>query len=123
MDVSEKTRLEMEAGAKQLAIVNGKDLSPDYLAAVIRTQERDAQLRRWIVSGKIKIEEPTRYQQGTVRYKREPGDRDPNEVTIHVLPKAGGPKFTDTEAVKSGGYPSEVLIANIALYLQSVGEL
>lgn len=123
MDLSEKTRLEMEAGAKQLAIVNGTPLSPDYLAAVVRTQQRDAQLRRWIVEKKVKVEEPTRHQQGNVRYYNDPALGLVKEVTITVLPHKGGPTFTDAEALKSGGYPSEVLIANIALALQAMGEL
>lgn len=123
MDVSEKTRLEMEAGAKQLAVVNGVDLSPDYLAAVLRTQERDAQLRRWIVDRKVRVEEPSRHQQGNVRYRNDPLEARVKEVTITVLPDRGGPSFTDTAALKSGGYPSEVLIANIALALQAMGEL
>jgi hypothetical protein len=123
MDLAEKTRLEMEAGAKQLAVVNGKPLSPEYMQAVIRTQERDAQLRRWIVTKKVKVEEPTRYQAGTVRYKRDPGVNEPLEVKIHVMPEKGGPTFTDNEALHTGGYPSEILIANIALALQAMGEL
>jgi hypothetical protein len=121
MDRSEQTRLEMEAGAKQLAIVRGQDLPPDYMAAVIRTQERNAQLRRWITDRKVRVRDPDRYAAGTVRYKRAMPEGD--EITIEVLPDKGGPTFTDTEAVKAGSHPSEVLIANIALYLQSVGEL
>lgn len=125
MDMAEKTRLEIEAGARQLAIVNGTPLTPGYMEAVLRTQQRDAQLRRWIVEKKIRIQEPTRFMSGGVRYKREqmPGEKETADVVIHVLPDKGGPTFTDTEALKTGGYPSEVLIANIALYLQSVGEL
>lgn len=123
MDLAEKTRLEMEAGARQLAIVRGADLSPDYLAAVLRTQSRDAQLRRWIVTKKVRVNDPSRYQQGNVRYERTPEERAGQEVTIQAMPDKGGPTFTDSEALKTGGYPSEVLIANIALYLQSVGEL
>lgn len=123
MDMAEKTRLEIEAGAKQLAIVNGTPLTPGYMEAVLRTQQRDAQLRRWIIEKKVRVNEPTRYMQGGVRYKREPGYKEATDVTIHVLPDKGGPTFTDTEALKNGGYPSELLIANIALYLQSVGEL
>lgn len=113
----------MEAGARQLAVVNGTNLSPDYMEAVLRTQQRDAQLRRWITEKKVRIDEPTKYMQGGVRYKRDNPTPEKTDVTITVLPEKGGPKFTDTEALKTGGYPSEVLIANIALYLQSVGEL
>lgn len=120
MDRTERTRLEMEAGARQLAIVQGKPLSPDYLAAVIRTQERDAQLRRWVTANKVKVNDPLRYQAGSVRYKRD-GEPEHSHNIIKVLPD--GPEFTDIDAERTGGYPSEVLIANIALYLQSVGNL
>lgn len=121
MGMSEKTRLEMEAGARQLAVVRGEDLSPEYMAAALRTQERDAQLRRWITGNKVKVLDPARYIAGTVRYKRDLMPDTPTHVVLKVLPD--GPEFTDKEAEKNGGYPSELLIANLALALQAKGML
>lgn len=130
MDVSEKTRLEMEAGARQLAVTNGTDLPPGYMEAIVRTHERNAQLRRWETSGKIVVEHTKRYKSGNVSYKKDnarygvdAGAPETWHTIIHVLPAKDGPSFSDIEAEKVGAYPSEVLLANIALYLQSVGEL
>jgi succinyl-CoA synthetase beta subunit len=123
-ELSEKTRLEMEAGAKALATQSGSALPPGYMDAIVRTHERHAQLRRWETSGKIRVEHTKRYKSGGVRYKYNDDTlAETWHTMIHVLTERGGPTFTDIDAEQSGAFPSEVLIANIALYLQSVGEL
>lgn len=117
----------MEAGARQIAAAKGEPLSPEYMDAVLRTQQRHAQLRRWENDGKVRVDHTWRYQNGNVRYKHDGLDeRDPGYSTIIVRPRnrdLDAVQFTDKEAEANGSFPSEVLIANIALYLQSIGEL
>lgn len=125
-DMSERTRLEMAAGAQALAAKNDAVLPPDYMEAIIRTHQRNAQLRQWERNGKVRIEDSKRFRSGSVRYQRSDDDplrKEPWERMYHVLPEKGGPTFTDLPAERDGTSPSEVLIANIALALQAMGEL
>lgn len=97
MALIQKTIDEMTAGAKELARQRGEsELPPGYMEAIIRTQQRRKLLTSWEKQGKITIER--------VVYNR-----------IHI----GSLSFDDIDAEKVGGYPSEVLIANIALALDA----
>lgn len=121
-DLSERTKAEMQAGAQRLADLANAPLPPGYMEALLRTHERQALIRRWEAAGKVTLENSRRYRAGNVMYERE----NPPETwhtMYHVLPGRGGPTFTDLEAERAGGSPSEVLVANIALALQAEGEL
>lgn len=115
--LSEKTRLEMEAGAKALAVNNGIDeaLAPEYMAAIIRTQQRMRQLQIWENDRKVEIEYTSHMNVGR--------DGMQHRAYVHVL-DANGRRWTafdDALAERCGGWPSEVLMANIALALQAQG--
>lgn len=97
----------MEAGARAAHKAAGAPLSPTYMADIMRTQERMAQLKKWERDDKVKIEFATRYRTNT---------EEPIRATIvHV----GELQFQDLHAQEVGSWPSEVLIAEIALALMA----
>lgn len=106
----------MAAGARQLAEARGTDLPPDYMDRIIRTQQRHAQLKRWETDGKVEVEHASilsHDKRSTI-----------NRIYVHVLKdKKRFTAFEDLLAEQTGGWPSEVLVANIALALQSEGLL
>lgn len=106
MPISEKTLAEMEAGALALAKSRGEtELSPGYLEAIVRTQMRYNCMRAWEKEGKITI---------------EPVILDnTRRAAAYKLIHCGDVTFDDRDAESRGAYPSEVLIANIALALSS----
>lgn len=116
--LSDKTRAELEAGARQLASNQlGTQLPRGYMDAVMRTGERHAQLQQWERDGKLTIESTKRY----TSQPKEPDGRAGWHMIYNVTD--GGPSFTDIQAEQQGASPSEVLIANIALALMARGRL
>jgi len=110
-ELSERTKAEMRAGAAALAEQQGRPLDPDYLERCLRTQQRMKALRDWEAKGLVTIEQTTSYDM--------PRNMTNYKIIHHVK---NGPSFTDHElAHYSGDYPSEVLIANIALALSALG--
>lgn len=97
-DLSKKTLLEMNAGIEQLR-KNGVDLKPNHLKKMVRSRERRQLLDAWIGSRKV---------------SKVPIE----ELHGHVIGiRVGDQIFYDDEAALAGSYPSEVLIANLALAL------
>lgn len=121
MELSDKTLLEMETGAKQLAAVNGTALEPGYMDGIIRTQQRHSQLTKWERDRKVEIETTSSFVNGTPTGNTSLIHR----TVIHVLDDhhLRWMAFDDILAEKVGGWPSEVLMANVALALQSKGLL
>jgi hypothetical protein len=110
MPLSDKTLAEMQAGALTLAIHRGEiALDPGYMEAMIRTQERAKLMKIWEAEGTIRIEHVIN------PVKPVPGIRPPSYKVIHC----GICTFQDIDAEMSGGYPSEILVANIALAISS----
>lgn len=111
--LSQKTLDEMQAGARTLAQHQGRaagGVDPVALVAGIRSvQERHAALKRWEREGLLTIE----YQSTT--------DHSRNGLKHTILHHVkNGPTLTETpEALLCGGYPSELLTAQIALAISS----
>ena len=106
MPLSERTIEEMKAGAAALAAHAGQHgISPAYMEAMIRTQER----AKWLVSlekeGRIKIVKQARYRTNV--------KEDATRTEVFV----GDNKFTDESAELTGAFPSEVLVAQVAMAL------
>ena len=110
MPLSDKTLAEMEAGALALANQRGESTLPaGYMEAMVRTQERHRLLKNWEKEGKIIIERvirPHRVNPEAIQM-----------ITPYNLVHVGDVTFDDVDAESRGAYPSEVLIANIALCL------
>lgn len=112
--LSEKTIAEMKAGARCLAEqLTAGHVDPDYMAAMIRTQERAKCLRELERDGKIIIEQVTRRH--TNVNKVQGGD---GVLTYHVI-RVGKLEFRDEIGEMTGAWPSEVLVAQIVLALQA----
>lgn len=107
MPLTDKTIAEMKAGAEALAAQRGETLPPGYMEAMVRTQERHRLLKVWEKEGKIIIERVSR------PYKAAPDNIA--MLTSYNLIHCGDQTFDDVEAEGRGAYPSEVLIANLAL--------
>lgn len=113
MPLSEQTIAEMRAGAASVAAHASKDgLDPAYMDAMIRTQQRAKWLRTQEASGKIRTERQTRANTNVK-------DTDPRGVKFisHTVVFVGTVMFTDEAAEETGGFPSEVLVAQIAMAL------
>jgi hypothetical protein len=119
MPLSDKTLAEMEAGALALANQHGENALPPgymeamtgYMEAMIRRQERHRLLKAWEKEGKITVERvmrPTRVNPEAIQM-----------MTSYNLIHCGDVIFDDVDAESRGAYPSEVLIANIALAISS----
>lgn len=112
MPITEQTRLEMQAGAKAVANTRGITLAPDYFDAVLRTADRHAQLMAWEAEGRLRIAKRVLYppldtgSTGSTRW-----------IEIQIGTKL---KFDTRETEKDmGAFPSELLIAQIALALEA----
>lgn len=106
-ELSDKTKAEMAEGARQAAGFSAAHLTPEYIEAVIRTQARLKQLKEWEKLGYVQIVH-------TRRYTSENDQDNPTYKSIHCA----GMTFMDIDAEKHGAFPSEVLIANIALAIK-----
>ena len=108
--VSARTLAEMEAGARALALAQGRDPdTTDLLGRIKSVADRHAAMQRWEKSGLLTIERTseTNYQSNRLEHR-----------TLHHV--KNGPTFEDTpEALMYGGYPSELLVAQIALAIQA----
>jgi hypothetical protein len=110
--LSEKTLAEMKAGAEQVAIhANKTGVDPEYMEAMIRTQQRAAWLKKREAEGKIEIVRTCRPNPGI--------DKHVAPVTIV---KVGDELFDDPNGELVGAWPSEVLVARVALALGAQGE-
>lgn len=115
MPLSEQTIAEMKAGMGAVAKAEGRQIDSDYMDAMIRTGIRAKWLADQQKSGKIRIEKVVRRNTGGAK---TPGDAF--EFVVHV----GLEQFTDPNACLLGYWPSEVLLAQVALALGAgVGEL
>lgn len=120
MGLSQKTIDEMAAGQRALALQSKRLTGPQIalLDKAVATQERMKLLRQWECEGKVQL--------GTTR--RYTNDGQPWQREVRVMAEN---KFVDGGQVEIecfteedyGGYPSEVLIAKIAMALQAHGEL
>jgi hypothetical protein len=117
MVLSEKTQAEMEAGALALAKKQGQDTLPSgYMDALLRTQSRAALLHLWERKGLLQVET-------VISYAYEPVTNAPHKIVTMLYHVKNGPTFDDAQAALAGAAPSELLIANIALALQAMGEV
>jgi hypothetical protein len=107
--LSDRTRAEMEAGARAVAERYADALTPEFLAAmkdkVREMGDRAAVLRTWERAGLVRIEE-THYNNAKVRRLHWVKDKSFEETP---------------ETLMFGGYPSELLIANLALAITATG--
>ena len=114
MPVTERTKLEMMAGAKALAAARGVNvtISPEYMDAVFNTQKRMACIRAWEKEGIITIE------------KRQE-IKAPDMIGVRTMPvtwtiiHVGKHEFEDRDAESKGIFPSELLLANVALCIEA----
>lgn len=115
--LSQKTIDEMRAGAEQLARhANKNGVDEAYMEAMIRTQQRAAWLKALERDGKIVIERSIRR---FTSIKVEDGKLD-YPVT---LVKVGTEIFDDPNGELVGSWPSEVLVARVALALGATGDI
>lgn len=115
--LSEKTIAEMRAGAASVAAhsnIHGVD--EDYMAAMIRTQERAAWLKSLERAGKVKIERILRKH---TSIKVVDGMLDYHVTIVRV----GDEAFDDPNGELVGAWPSEVLVARVALALGATGDV
>ena len=111
MPITERTRLEMQAGARAIANTRGVTLAPDYFDAVLRTADRHAQLMLWEAEGRLRIEKKMDWAPyGTINPVNQ------RWIEIHI-----GKLIFDTRETEQdmGSFPSELLIAKIALALEA----
>lgn len=122
--ISDRTRAEMEAGALAVAKAAGKNsLPPGYMEALLKTQDRHKLFRQWEREGKIHVNRVATHSPYI-----DPSDGMPPvqwRTVVRVLSRTRKEyaTFTDEIAEAAGGFPSEVLIANIALALSACGEI
>lgn len=111
MALSQKTIDEMKAGMSQVAANDGGIISAEYMSAMIRTGVRAKWLRDREKEGKLRI---VKVQRSQTNFKRE-GDNWVYEVHMgkdHTLQV-----FLDDNACLMGSWPTEILMANVALAL------
>lgn len=112
MAINARTLAEMEAGARALAQAQGRDADVSDLLYRVRTvAERHEALKRWERKGLIRIERTSETNLKSNQLEHR---------TLHHV--KDGPTFEDSpEALTYGGYPSELLVAQIALAIAAVG--
>lgn len=116
--LSDRTIAEMKAGAEQLAKHAGRSgVDETYMEAMIRTQQRAAWLKRLEQEGEIRIE---RIIRPCTSMKVIDGKLDYHVTVVHV----GDETFDDPNGELVGAWPSEVLVARVALALgaQNTGD-
>jgi hypothetical protein len=113
MALSQKVLDEMTAGANALAAHNNRaKVTPEDFARLMLLQERNQLLRYW--------ERQRLLHTVMVSHPTQTGRRLETERWTEYHCK-DGPVFDDKEAEKLGCSPSELLIANLALYFASRG--
>jgi len=106
--------MEMAAGAQAVANQSGKVLPADYMDAILRTADRHAQLKAWEAEGRIHIEKRVSYPPYDAA---ETGGLTVRWIEIRIGSKL---KFDTRETEQDmGSFPSELLIARIALALEA----
>lgn len=112
MPFTEQTKQEMIAGARAVAAANGLHvtITPDYMEAVFNTQKRMAAIRAWEKEGVIAIE---KRQTVATQQPGWPYQRFVTWTVVHVGPH----EFEDRDAEMKGIFPSELLLAQVALCL------
>lgn len=111
MPLSEKTLDEMRAGALEVAKNAGAGfVDPAYMEAMIRTQQRAQFLKSLEQEGKIRIERVLRPHTSDIE-KRHGYNGQKTLVWV------GQHSFEDPSGELTGAWPSEVLVANVALAL------
>lgn len=109
MPLSQKTIDEMKAGMKQVASNAGYDgIDPEYMDAMIRTGIRAKWLKTLEQEGKITIVKTPRRNTG--------GERILGDTVSYVV-WVGKVSFEDINGQMTGSWPSEVLVAQVALAL------
>lgn len=106
MPMSSRTLAEMEAGARALAIAQGRDPGDvgDLVDKIRGIAERHDTIRQWEKNGLITIERAVAHGAAA-------------RVLHHVK---NGPTIEETpEALLYGAYPSELLVAQLALAIQA----
>lgn len=115
--LSQKTIDEMRAGAEQLARhANKNGVDETYMEAMIRTQQRAVWLKALEREGKIKIERIVRPHSSI----RVAGGQLDYPVTLVMV---GAETFDDPNGELVGSWPSEVLVARVALALGATGDI
>lgn len=115
VELSAKTLAEMAEGAAQVRRNSGVEgaLPPGYLDAIMLTQQRTMTLKLWERQGRIEIEYNT-------RFSTSDKDEALRATLVHVkMPDGSKATFQDLHAQETGGWPSEYLIAEIALALMA----
>lgn len=108
MPLSQRTITEMATGAEALAKATGEaGMDAEYVAALLRTQQRANFLKELEGEGKCRVEHRTRPR------TNDPGSGPSKQRIVHV----GDNMFHDDAAELNGCWPSEVLIANVVLAL------
>lgn len=116
MALSNRTLEEMTAGAAALAQHQGRQFhgkidAEKLLEGLKSVQERAAAIKRWEREGLLTIETQSSFDHQQHGLK--------HSVLHHVK---NGPTLAETpEALLCGGYPSELLTAQIALAIASCG--
>lgn len=111
MPLSQRTIDEMKAGMAQAAAHGGGAVTAEYMDAMIRTGMRAKWLRDREKEGKLKI---VKVQRGNTSAKKE-GDNWVYEVHMGKGPTLQ--VFLDDNACLMGAWPTEILMANVALAL------
>ena len=115
MALSEQTIAELRAGAAAVAVHASKDgIDPAYMDAMIRTQQRARWLKTLEKEGKIRIVITQRMSM----QKRDPVTNEVLRAATHVV-WVGEEQFDDPAGELVGAWPSEVLVAQIALALSA----
>lgn len=108
MPLSEKTLAEMAAGAEAVAKHLGKSgIDPEYMESMVRTQQRAMFLQNLDREGKIRVERKTRPR------TNDPMSGPQTTTVVHV----GTNSFDDPSGEMIGAWPSEVLVAQVAMAL------
>lgn len=106
MPLSEKTLAEMRAGAEAVARFAGANgLTPEYMEAMVRTQQRAAWLKDLEKLGHLRIERVARLR------------TNDKALEARTVVYVGDNTFEDPSAEMTGAWPSEVVCAQIALAL------
>lgn len=108
--ITERTRQEMEAGARVVASNTGMVTGPEYMDAVLRTADRYAQLQAWEAEGRLRLVK----QVGHDQYG---GGTRERWVEVRIGRFTFDSRKPEYQA--AGSFPSELMFAQIALALNA----
>lgn len=116
MALSNRTLAEMRAGAEQIAANAGREFDGDMeklLANLTNVAERSDAIKRWEREGLLTIETRLSWD-----HRAEDTNAGRTKAILHHI--TNGPTLEESaEALAFGGYPSELLVAQIALAIAS----